>query len=98
MSAITKHDYQGAMDSQSACNASGLIHSLADVTERIWKEARIKGEGTDFVNTHPIVVLYVTQLAHLSGARGRLDPARDAYAVAYQECEQGAKEGDAVAA
>lgn len=58
---------QAAMRSQNACNASALVHSLSKHMDEIWEEARAKGEGTEYVNTHPLVVFFVTQLSHLSG-------------------------------
>lgn len=82
-----KQAYQNALDSQNASNASGLIHSLAEALEPIWEEARSKGEGTDYVNTHPIMVLFLEQLVHLSGQN--LCHAR--YSAAYKACVKGAQ-------
>jgi len=65
---IDKAIWQTALDVQNACNASGVIKSLAHAVDAIWKEAHGTGQGTDFVNKHPIIVLYLEQLAHLSGA------------------------------
>ena len=58
---------QAALDSQTACNLSGLVKSMASHMDEIWAEAREQGKGTEYVNTHPAVVLFVTQLSHLSG-------------------------------
>ena len=74
---LTPDDYLMALHSQSASNLSGLVHSLSMVLEGIWEEARAKGEGTDFVNGHPIVRLYIEQLNHLC---------RGEYAEAYRIC------------
>ena len=71
---------QNAMASQSACNVSGLVHSLSKLIDEIWTEAREAGEGTEYVNTHPVVVMFTTQLAHLSGC-GIVDTS--AYSKAY---------------
>jgi hypothetical protein len=62
---LTTKDYEFAMLSQGAVNLSGLVRSLAEVTERIWAEAHAKGQGTEYVNTHPIVRLYVEQITFL---------------------------------
>ncbi|MHC4434967.1 MAG: hypothetical protein ACYTBS_24275 [Planctomycetota bacterium] len=62
---LTVWDYEKALFSQSACNLSGLVHALSEVVDRIWVEARLRGEGTEYVNNHPIVRLYVEQLQHL---------------------------------
>ena len=66
---LTERDYEDAMHSQSACNLSGIVHSLSRVMPKIWIEAGEKGEGTDYVNQHPIVRLYAEQIMHLSGKR-----------------------------
>ena len=62
----TKLDYQNAIYVQSACNLSGVVHSLSEVLPRIWNEARTSGGGTANVNEHPIVRLYAEQITHLS--------------------------------
>ena len=77
-------DYQRALDAQSACNASGLIHSLHETIDRVWDEARENGLGTDWVNGHPILRLYAEQLSFLSS--------KTDYFRAYQVCEERAKE------
>ena len=63
---LTIWDYEKAMTSQNACNASGLIHAMVEVTEKIWVEARLLGKGTEYVNSHPILRLYIEQLQHLN--------------------------------
>ena len=71
---LSVRDYNDAMLSQSACNLSGLVHSLSAVIDKIWVEARLLGEGTEYVNNHPIVRLYVEQLQSLCRT-----PYHDAY-------------------
>ena len=60
-----KRAYEMALLSQGACNLSGLAHSLAEAMELIWEEAGENGQGTDYVNTHPIVRLYLEQMNFL---------------------------------
>lgn len=60
--------YKMAMDSQNACNLSGIVKAFAQVTEELWKEAHHYKLGTDFVNQHPISRLFAEQIAHLAGA------------------------------
>jgi len=60
--------YKDALFSQSACNLSGLIHSLHRIVTLIWTEARANDLGTDYVNQHPICRLYAEQIAFLTGA------------------------------
>ena len=54
-----KREYEMALLSQGACNLSGLAHALSKAMELIWEEAREQGQGTDYVNSHPIVRLYM---------------------------------------
>jgi hypothetical protein len=77
---LTFVDYDRAMCSQDACNLSGLVHSLSGVMDRIWAEARGQGKGTEYVNNHPIVRLYVEQLQHLCRT-----PYHEAYDAVAQE-------------
>lgn len=83
---LTRRDYQNALDAQTACNLSGIVRSLAEVTDRIWAEARAAGGGTEFVNRHPISRLYAEQIAFLTGAAGGYD----AYHEASEACREGA--------
>jgi len=81
--AISKSTWQQALDSQSACNLSGLAHFLV----RVLDELRANGiKGTDDLNTHAIVRLVVAQMAHL--AYGTFDcGAGDSWMRAYQLAE-----------
>jgi hypothetical protein len=63
---VRKEDYQTALNSQSACNLSGVVFSFAEIMQRICDEAHEKGEGTDWKNLHPICRLFAEQIAHLS--------------------------------
>ena len=72
-----------ALLTQGACNAGGLIHSLHRAVERLQEQMHAEGHGTDWLNRHPVLVLYLTQLADLSGA-GALERWREAVAA----CEQ----------
>jgi len=65
---LTLRDYQQALDSQYACNLSGIIKSWSEILMHIWDEAREHEGGTDWVNRHPINRLFVEQAAHLIGA------------------------------
>jgi hypothetical protein len=61
METLTKTDYQFAIYSQNACNLSGLVHALSNLMPKIWNEANEKKKGTDYVNQHPLVTLYIEQ-------------------------------------
>jgi hypothetical protein len=61
--AISKTTWQQGLDSQTACNLSGLAHFLV----RLLDELRANNvNGTDALNTHPLVRLIVAQMAHLA--------------------------------
>ena len=52
-----------AILAQDACNLSGVLASFHNVvTDVIWPEARRLGKATEFVNTHPIVTLFLDKL------------------------------------
>jgi hypothetical protein len=60
---INTTTWQHALDSQSACNLSGLAHFLV----RLLDELRANNiSGTDALNAHPLVRLVVAQMAHLA--------------------------------
>lgn len=58
--------YRLAIGSQNACNLSGLAHDLTGVMQKLWDEAHSLGEGTEYVNRHPVVALFLHQMAHLN--------------------------------
>ena len=62
-------DYREALTVQDACNLSGVVHAWSRVLDKIWFEARAAGQGTDYVNRHPISVLFADKLADLAGTR-----------------------------
>jgi hypothetical protein len=87
MAIAMKEAYQIALDWQLACNASGLVRSLAQLTEALWNEARENKQGTDYVNKHPVMILFVEQLAHLTGCTLN----HPKYSEASEACEKGAR-------
>jgi len=80
---ISQKTWQQGLDSQSACNLSGLAHFLP----RLLDELRESGvNGTNALNTHPLVRLIVAQMAYL--AYGTFDcGAGDLWHRAYQLAE-----------
>jgi hypothetical protein len=66
----TADDYQWALDAQSACNLSGIVHTLSRIVAKIWNEANATGKGTHYANTHPIVRLFAEQIYHLATKDG----------------------------
>src|SRR5204863_3982754 len=60
---ISEKTWEQGLHSQTACNLSGLAHFLV----RVLDELRQNGvNGTDALNTHPVVRLIVAQMAHLA--------------------------------
>ncbi len=52
-----------ALDCQDARNLSGVLASFKEIVhEVIWPEARRLGKGTEYVNTHPVVTLFLSKL------------------------------------
>jgi len=78
MAALTKGDWQSALDVQDACNLSGVVHSLS----RILPKIREDNPSTGLVNEHPIVVLYVNKLASLSRQQ---DDSYESFTKAYNQ-------------
>src|SRR6266436_2319043 len=57
-----------ALDVQNASNLSGVLHSLDEiVSDVIWPGARRQANGTAYVNSHPIVTLFLHKLTSLNG-------------------------------
>lgn len=85
---MSRNMYQQALDSQSACNLSGLCHSMAKVADEIWAELRAP-EGfsmdTKAFNEHPVMRLYAEQFMFLTSGR--------TWTEAIEICEEKAKEG-----
>ncbi len=59
---------QSARLAQDACNLSGVLASLNTIVQEVlWPEARRLGKGTSYVNSHPIVALFLSKLVDLNG-------------------------------
>lgn len=82
---LNSKDYQDAIDVQNACNLSGVVHSFSRVISKVWDEAHANGQGTDYVNRHPIAVMYASKIASLTGSE--ID---GEFSKAYQACQDGA--------
>lgn len=62
-----KEAAQEALDVQNACNLSGVLRSFHEIVSGpIRDEARKQGKGIEFVNTHPIVTLFLSKLCDLN--------------------------------
>ncbi len=78
-----------ALECQDACNLSGVLASFKEIVhEVIWPEARRLGKGTEFVNTHPIVTLFLDKLASLNRSQCLCSESMYRYHDAYAEVEK----------
>src|ERR1035437_7256041 len=58
---------QIALECQDACNLSGVLASFKEIVhEVLWPEARRLGNGTEWVNSHPVVTLFLSKLCSLN--------------------------------
>ena len=78
-----------ALEVQDASNLSGVVHSLDEiVTNAIWPAARRQGKGTEYVNTHPIVELFLHKLTSLNNSDCFCSACVSKYSHATAECEK----------
>jgi hypothetical protein len=82
--------YQNALDVQSASNLSGVVLQFARDMERINREIRASGGGTEQVNRHVVCRLYAEQIAWLTGAGGCADSGT--YRAAHDACQHKVEE------
>lgn len=69
-------------------NLSGVLASFEEIVhEVIWPEARRLGKGTEWVNSHPIVTLFLSKLCSLNHGYFECD-----YLHASDACEALAQE------
>lgn len=59
--------YVTACEIQNACNLTGVVHEFSRTVKLVREEADKLGKGTDYINTHPVVVAFVDKLVSLSG-------------------------------
>lgn len=78
---LTDDDYYRAILIQDAGNLSGIVHTWSKLMSKIFEEARAIDEGTAWVNTHPINVLFASKVASLTGCESI-----PTFSEAYEEC------------
>ncbi len=79
---MNKKIYEDALDCQDACNLSGLVHTLSGHMQAIREEVTADGGGTDEVNRHPVVQLFLSKLVSLTG--GEFEPGDEAWQTCYE--------------
>lgn len=72
-----------ALQIQDACNLGGVSNSFLGAVKVIQEVARhLNGLGTEWVNQHPIVCLYISKMIHLARFENGLD-----YGLMHDACE-----------
>ena len=84
---LPKKVWQDALAVQDACNLSGVVKDFARVVDLIWAEARELDKGTDYVNQHPVCVLYIDKLASLARCQDDTGIVFRAYDMAHKAIE-----------
>ena len=64
---------------QGGCNLSGIAISFGGVMKDLWDHARAENKGTDWVNTHPVAILFIDKMASLAGIQSDTGPVLAAY-------------------
>lgn len=76
---------QSAIDVQNACNASGVVRALGtEVMDALWEHAHANALGTPWVNSSPIIAMYLFKLGELNGCG--ISSLDGGYAVAERAC------------
>jgi len=79
-------DYRSALVVQDAVNLSGVVHSFSAILTKLWGQARKEGKGTQWVNDHPISIMFSSKIASLTGC----DTGKR-FSDAYDACKKGAE-------
>jgi hypothetical protein len=82
----SKEDYKMALIAQDACNLSGVVIAFREIISKVWNESLNEGKGTQYVNEHPLCILYADKIADLSRSKDF-----ENYQKAYKECKRRAK-------
>jgi len=78
-----------ALEVQNASNLSGVLHSLDEIVSNVlWPEAHRQAKGTDYVNTHAIVTLFLHKLTSLNGCECFCSECVGSYSHAMAEVEK----------
>lgn len=80
---------QAALDVQDACNLSGVVRSFNEIViDVLWPEAQRLDKGTEWVNSHPIVTLFLSKLASLNRSECLCSECLDSFSRASAEVEK----------
>ncbi len=81
---LTPKDYKDAILVQDACNLSGIVLSFVSVLKKIRAEPGCT--GTEWINQHPISVMYADKIRSLTGAGDSFS-----FSCAYDICKEKSK-------
>jgi hypothetical protein len=73
---------QEALNVQDACNLRGVLRSFHEASVTLGRLPECT--GTEWVNTHPIMMLYADKVASLTGMQG---DDGSSWGVAYDDCK-----------
>lgn len=74
-----------AIQVQDACNLSGVLRTFDTIVmDVLWPEARRIGAGTDWVNQHPVVYLFLDKLMSLNHGQCLCEKNIDRFSQAYE--------------
>jgi len=77
---------QQALDVQYACNLSGVARSMDKVIQEVlWPAAHREGKGAGWVNSHPIVTMFLLKMSELNGCGCTL---HESYEPAESACKE----------
>lgn len=65
-----------AIESQSACNLSGVVHTFSRVMTDLRLIAQAEGwETTEKINNHPVAILWSSKIASLTNSEDKFSQA-----------------------
>jgi len=85
-----------ALQCQDGSNLSGIVSTFASAVRAVWELAHKQGYGTEWVNGHPICILFADKLAGLSGSADHVRFSR-AYQAAKDVVHKAAVDAAAIA-
>lgn len=72
-----------ALNVQDACNLTAVVRAFGQVMTDLSESNGLMVRDTDWLNTHPLVVMFTDKCAHLSGVQ---DVGNDVFSAAYEWC------------
>jgi hypothetical protein len=87
---------QTSLDVQDACNLSGVARSFVQVIDAVRAESDRIGKGTDWVNRHPIVSLFLDKMASLNQTQCLCSANIGSFSKTYAEVHQIAEQAEPV--